>query len=89
MRLKHDVISRLKPLKNLRRQMGVGVGDIVEIVHHVGCLSALAAVFCSVSSMEQATLTRQVRNDARFYQAIERHVPCIPTPARIVSVSWG
>ena len=43
MRLKHDVISRLKPLKNLRRQMGVGVGDIVEIVHHVGCLSALAA----------------------------------------------
>lgn len=84
MRPKHDIISRFKPLKNLRRQMGVGVGDVVEIVYLVGCISTLTAAFCPVPSIEQPTLTRQVRNDARFYQAIERHVSSIPIPVRII-----
>ena len=83
MGLKHDVISRSKPLKDLCRQMGIGVGDVVEVVHHVGCLPALTLAFCPIPSIEQATLTRQVRNDARLDQAIERHASSIPIPACI------
>ena len=86
MRPKHDIISRFKPLKNLRRQMGVGVGDVVEIVYFVGCISTLTAAFCPVPSIDQPMLTRQVRNDARFYQAIERHVSSIPIPVRIIGL---
>ena len=49
----------------------------------MGCLPALTSAFCSIPSIEQATLTRQVRNDARLNQAIERHASSIPIPARI------